>query len=227
MGPEVSQVWGVPEASVKKGPWQTPSMPQIEDDGSEGRVPHFSPCPITEGRGAGRGGAGRAWVPCRWELHASVLMRRRGRYPWGQTQEATMLPSGKASLGDGSVLLHPRMCSFRQPCSLGRSQGEGQPGPTRKSVRVCVCDLGPLLVSRCQPGCPALFLDFLPLCLSQNFRGGGGGGLATCLCAPVSSEAWEGLGLHCSPVRLVAGPLRLPVCLYLKAGDRCVNRRCW
>lgn len=181
--------------------------------------------PARSQRGKGRGGLW-AWVPCRWGLHASVLMRRRDRYPWGQTQEANMLPSGKASPGVGGVL-YPGMCSFRQPCSLGRSQGAGQPGPTRESVRVCVCDSGPLLACRCQAGCPALFLDFLSLCLSPNSRGGAGGGLATCLCVPVSSEAWEGLSLRCSPVRLVAGPLRLPICLYLKAGDCCMNRHCW
>lgn len=225
--------------------------------------------PAQSQRGEGRGGLW-PWVPCRWELHASVLMRRRGRYPWGQTQEATMLPSGlcacspfcgkwgvcarshepanaptsvclgvwlwvctqtygtkpqqtqsarcefplKGKPGGWGCSSSSQDVQFQAACSLGRIQGKGQPGPTHESVRVCVCDLGPLLVCRCQAGCPALFLDFLSLCLSQNFRGGGGGGLATCLCVPVSSEAWEGLSLHCSPVRLVAGPLGCPsVCM--------------
>lgn len=131
-----------------------------------------------------------------------------------QTQSARCEFPLKGKPGGWGCSSSSQDVQFQAACSLGRIQGKGQPGPTHESVRVCVCDLGPLLVCRCQAGCPALFLDFLSLCLSQNFRGGGGGGLATCLCVPVSSEAWEGLSLHCSPVRLVAGPLGCPsVCM--------------
>ena len=89
----------------------------------------------------------------------------------GQTQElACDSPSGDTASGSSFLW------------------GAASETPALPCGGVCVTRLLPMC-RWSQAGLPALFLDLLWLRLSQNFRGGGGWDLATCLWMQVSSEA--------------------------------------
>lgn len=70
-----------------------------------------------------------------------------------------------------------------------------------------------------QAGCPALFLDLLWLRLSQNFKGGGVWGLATCLyVCECPQRPWEWLSPAAAVHVLLCLLGCLSVSLYYKAG---------